>query len=106
MRDRGGARERFLFEDGGITGHSGDNNMHIQGPKFYPSWAPELGSRARDGEERLILRGAPLVRGSEGGQLIASETRVMVKQDTAMPKQKPKSRHVDTYIGYKASKFH
>ena len=51
----------------GGAGHLEDNDGHIQGPKRYPSWAPELESMAMGVRgEGHILRDGPILRELEG----------------------------------------
>ena len=39
---------------------------HIQEPKCYPSWAPELARRSRTGGDNHVSRDVPLLREIEG----------------------------------------
>ena len=65
----------------GKHGYSETAVAHVQGPKRYPSWAPELGNRAM-GEcgQRNIFTDSPLVRELDDNHPVASETRVKIKR--------------------------
>ena len=64
VNDEGVTGECVLARE---TGHISDDGGHIQGLKCFPSWAPELGSRATGGRgDDPILRDAPLVREMQG----------------------------------------
>ena len=49
---------------------TGSAEGHIQDPKFYPSWAPELCRRNKTGENNPVSKDVPLIRGIEGKSAI------------------------------------
>ena len=62
-----------IQSDGGVDGglstamrndvdDAGRTDGHIQDPKFYPSWAPELSRQSKTGDDNPVSKDIPLLR--------------------------------------------
>ena len=66
MQSAGGAAGRLDTAMRNDVEETGAEEGHIQDPKFYPSWAPELARHSKTGENNPVSKDVPLLRELEG----------------------------------------
>ena len=71
---------------------TGSAEGHIQDPKFYPSWAPELSRRNKTGGDNPVSKDVPLIRELEGKSAILR---------AGAQKSKKRPRAIDIYDTYR-----